>query len=488
MFESLESRTFLSDTPLPTPLTRHERHVRHEQHVRHLAHLRHTGQLVEPAATSSSSQGVTRAARRAVTNQLKVSPDGRSLTFSNGKPFFYMADTAWHLFNKLSREEADLYLETRAAQGFTVIQAEANARFRADRYGNQTFVDNDPTRPNEEFFENVDYMVRKANSLGMYVAFVPLDSRWAGNGTFNEENVYAYGKFLGRRYADAKIIWVLGGDIAGDKGAGVAMWRELAYGITRGAANRDASKVTLTFHPIYNRRASEWFANDQWLDFDAFQSGHGVNVANYNAITTMYNRSPKRPVMDMESGYEGIPAGIVAGNPRLTDHDVRKGAYWSLFAGSLGVQYGHHNVWQFVTSPSTRNLGTGHWRDSLETPGANSMSVLRRLMLSRPALGRTPDQSMLVGANYGGGDHIRAVRGGDRSYAMVYTAGGKAVTVDLNKLSGSQVEARWYNPRKGKSSYVGVFAKNGNRTFTSPEAGHDWMLILDDASKKYGKP
>src|SRR5215207_9765399 len=116
------------------------------------------------------------------------------------------------------------------------------------------------------------------------------------------------------------------------------------------------------------------------------------------------------------------------------------------------------------------------------------MQVLRRLMVSRPIKGRVPDQSLLVGPHLTGGDHIRATRGGDRSYAFVYTAGGKPVTVDLTQLSGTKVEARWYNPRKGKSAYLGSFAKTGTRTFAAPTTGDDWVLIRDDASKRYGRP
>ena len=49
--------------------------------------------------------------------------------------------------------------------------------------------------------------------------------------------VYDFGRYLGRRYAKSRIIWVLGGDVSGDNGDGIAMWRNLAAGITRGVAN-----------------------------------------------------------------------------------------------------------------------------------------------------------------------------------------------------------------------------------------------------------
>jgi hypothetical protein len=466
MFETLESRTLLS-----------------------------AGSAAAPAATGELSphrvvSGVTLARRHAASNLLQVSSNGRYLTYADGSPFFYMADTAWELFNRLRLKQADQYLSTRAAQGFTVIQAEINARFGSGANG-APFIGNDVTRPNASYFRFVDAVVAKANSLGMYLALVPLDSTWSQNGIFNKNNTYQFGRFLGARYASAKIIWVLGGDVPGNGGGGLDMWRNLAGGIARGAANRDQSKVLITYHPYYNQSSSQWFGNESWLDFNAVQSGHSLNRDNYNLIASDYGKRPTRPVIDIEGAYEDIPAGIKAGNPRLTDYDVRKAAYWSVFAGSLGVTYGNNNVWQFVTTPNSRNLATKSWQAALSSPGVTSLAGLKRLLLSRPFLNRVPDQSMIVGATLSGTDHIQATRGADGSYAFVYSAGGKAITVNLSRLSGTQIEARWYNPRRPRSSInLGVFARGGNRTFKPPTSGanNDWVLVLDDASKRYGKP
>jgi len=59
--------------------------------------------------------------------QLKVSENHRFLVYADGRPFFWLGDTAWELFHRLNREEADRYLENRARKGFTVIQAVALA-------------------------------------------------------------------------------------------------------------------------------------------------------------------------------------------------------------------------------------------------------------------------------------------------------------------------------------------------------------------------
>ena len=54
--------------------------------------------------------------------KLKVSANGRYLITEKGEPFFWLGDTGWLLFGKLTREEADKYLEDRRQKGFNVIQ------------------------------------------------------------------------------------------------------------------------------------------------------------------------------------------------------------------------------------------------------------------------------------------------------------------------------------------------------------------------------
>ena len=83
--------------------------------------------------------------------RLKISPNRRFLVQHDGTPFFYLGDTAWELFHRLNREEADRYLENRARKGFTVIQAVALAELDGlntpNAYGHRPLIDNDPAKP-----------------------------------------------------------------------------------------------------------------------------------------------------------------------------------------------------------------------------------------------------------------------------------------------------------------------------------------------------
>lgn len=48
--------------------------------------------------------------------------NGRYLVTETGRPLFYLGDTAWELFHRLTREETGLYLKDRASKGFTVVR------------------------------------------------------------------------------------------------------------------------------------------------------------------------------------------------------------------------------------------------------------------------------------------------------------------------------------------------------------------------------
>ena len=97
---------------------------------------------------------------------LKVSPNHRFLMYADGTPFFYLGDTAWELFHRLTLEESERYLDDRAGKRFNVIQAVVLAEFdglhtpNAD--GDLPLVDDDPTKPNEAYFKHVDAVVDMA--------------------------------------------------------------------------------------------------------------------------------------------------------------------------------------------------------------------------------------------------------------------------------------------------------------------------------------
>jgi hypothetical protein len=436
---------------------------------------------------------------------LRVSDNKRYLVKSDGTPFFYLGDTAWELFHRLNREEADTYLKNRADKGFTVIQAVVLAELDGlndpNPYGHIPLLNQDPTKPNEEYFKHVDYIVNKAAELGLYIGMLPtwgdkvFKNRWGtGPEIFNSQNAKVYGQYIGNRYKDKKnIIWVLGGDRnPRENTEDVAIWRAMAEGITAGAGNGDPNKVMMTYHPQPTPKgggSSTWFHNDNWLDFNMFQTGHCRNAPVHEHISHDYNLAQVKPTMDGEPIYEEHPVCFNAKeNGYSNAYDVRYAAYLGLFSGAHGHTYGCHAIWQMNT-PKGKNINgpLGPWSEAIHLPGSGQMSHVRALMESRPFLERIPDQSLITEA-YSGGERIQATRGQD--YAFIYSTAGKPFTVNMGKISGKQVNATWFDPRTGNTIVLGKFKNTGKQLFTPPSTGidNDWVLILDDMNKNYPVP
>src|SRR5215471_1792291 len=188
----------------------------------------------------------------AVAPKLKITENRRYLQYENGKPFFYLGDTAWELFHRLNREEAVQYLTNRAQKGFTVIQAVVLAQLGGltvpNPYGDLPLINGDPAKPNEAYFRHVDFIVNKAEELGMFVGMLPTwGSHWAlGKAAFSPANARQYGRFLGARYKDKPIIWILGGDRLITKDEERAIIDAMAAGLTEG----DGGAHLKTFHPV----------------------------------------------------------------------------------------------------------------------------------------------------------------------------------------------------------------------------------------------
>src|SRR3989442_642670 len=183
------------------------------------------------------------AARSVKDLKLRISPNGRYFVDQGGKPFFYLGDTCWLLFQRPNREEVDEYLRDRAAKGFTVIQAYVlRGLGKKHPDGNSSLLDapplldRDPTRPNEEFFKNVDYVVNRANELGLVMGLVTAKSWHVTDHpekVFDEKKAYLFGKFLGERYKNNAVMWFPGGDSA--PGKYDAVWVAMAKGLKDGS-------------------------------------------------------------------------------------------------------------------------------------------------------------------------------------------------------------------------------------------------------------
>jgi len=446
--------------------------------------------------------------------RLKISENRRYLQYGNGTPFLYLGDTAWELFHRLNREEAAQYLTNRSQKGFTVIQAVVLAQLGGltipNPYGRLPLVGGDPARPDEMYFRHIDDIVNMAEKLGMFIGMLPTwGSYWAsGKSVFTPANARQYGRFLGNRYKDNAIIWILGGDRSLTNEEERAVIDAMAAGLTEG----DGGTHLKTFHPTGPGLSSIHLHNAPWLDFNMFQSSHaahdhdnGLNVEHDYAL------KPEKPTLDGEPRYEGLPVGFylksAGGIERFDDYDVRQAAYWSLLAGACGHAYGNNSVWQMF-KPGTAGSGDAArgrdffggpgsmiganipWYEALDHPGAFQMRYVRRLFESLPFTRLVPDQRIILNGPTTGGAKIRAARASDGSFAIFYSPRGESFTLDKSIIKPGQQRQLWYDPRYGTSYVIKEQDSWGIQTFTPPTSGrgNDWILVLTDTAAGYPVP
>lgn len=440
--------------------------------------------------------------------KLQVSANGRYLQHSNGKPFFWLGETAWLMPERLNRDEVAFYLQQAAQNGYNMVQVQVmNGTPSFNVYGEKSLVDGFNFEPFKQmtdrytYWDHMDYIISTAERFGIYVGMVTI---WGGNvkaGNMNVAQAESYGRFLAERYKDRpNIIWMMGGDIQGD--IHTEVWDALA----RTIKSIDKQHL-MSYHPRGRYTSARWFNNREWLDFNMFQSGHrryGQRMGNkdypipdnteedsWMYVDSSFHYKPIKPTLDDEPSYEDIPQGLHEPNGAYWRAcDVRRYAYWSVFAGSCGHTYGHCSIMQFYKpgySPAYSALDSiKPWYEALQSPGFRQMKHLKTLMLAFPYFERIGDQDVLMdnGTKY---DRVCATRGND--YILLYNYTGRGVRVNLTTITGKKKKVLVYDPMDGKAQMVAgmneVDGKQKSLEIPARLLDHDYVIIIEDATKNY---
>jgi hypothetical protein len=317
---------------------------------------------------------------------------------------------------------------------------------------------------------------------------------------FNRRNARIYGEFLGERYKDADLVWIIGGDRAVDDREKRGTWRSLGEGLRAG----DNGQHLLTFHPRggddqISTSATVFPNDDPLLDFNMRQNGHFNGTATWARIASDYARTPVKPVMDGEPIYEDHPIGFEAAKfGYSTASDCRRFLYWDLFSGAFGHTYGHHSVWQMHSAARGEgvNKPINDWREAIDSPGAWQIRHGRALLESRPFLTRIPDSSLVVSASVpnaipgAGTKFMNATRSSAGEYGMIYSATSRGYTLNPGAVSGESLHFWWFDPRNGTHIDLGVFPRSNLVEVTPPNKGEDidWVLVVDDATRGFPAP
>ena len=424
---------------------------------------------------------------------LRVSDNGRYLR-NGDEPFFYLADTAWLLTQVCDEEQARLYLTNRRDKGFTAIQTTLIHRLPEMMRTNPAEEEKDPREP--EYWIFVDKVLDMAEELGLYMALLPAWGHVVQAGYITMDNVDRYITFLAQRYGNRpNIIWLLGGDIRGDK------YHDLYCREGQLFKQLNPDKL-VGYHPFGRTSSSLWFHEEPWLDFNMFQSGHRrydqvtlgawddnrldaetyFGEDNWRYVDRDLAREPLKPTVDGEPSYEQILQGLHdLSQPYWREWDVRRYAYWSVFQGAMGHTYGDNSIQQFFHTPTVPgSFGVRYtWQDALHHVGSEQMGILRELMESVDYQSGRPATELLLSAQ-GDKYHRVSVFAGE-SFLFAYDYLGEAFTLSLAPYAGKKLRASWFNPVSGRESFLADVTGKDSIT-VKPVArftpDNDWVLVI----------
>lgn len=406
---------------------------------------------------------------------VRVGPDHRHLADQGGTPFLIHGDTAWSLISGLTLEDAERYLENRRWKGFNSIIVnliEHQFRGPVNRYGQVPFTTTgDFSTPNEKYFAHADRVIRMAGEKGIQVFLAPIYLGYPGTSEGWTEETLAngvekcrwWGRYVGKRYRGFdNIVWLMGGDRNPEEA--LALVNAVALGI-----KETDNRHLFTAHCLPEASPADQYQDGGWLDVNVTYT---YSIVHRNLLAD-YGRVPVRPFFLIESTYEG--------EHNASAVQIRRQAYWAVLCGATGQFMGNRPIWLFDPG----------WESAMDGTASRDMMLLRALFESRPWYQLMPDIKHEVVVDglgeFRGLDYLAAARTADGGTVMAYLPTARPITVDMTRLAGAAAKAWWFNPRGGEPVPAGEFPTSGRKQFAPPGEG-DWVLVLDDASRKLAAP
>jgi len=425
----------------------------------------------------------------------RISDDGRHLSYGDGTPFFYLADTAWEISWKSTREQVTTYLDDRAAKGFTAIQFVPLSHQLLfphginNREGNPFFLAANFDRPNPEYFRYIDWLVDEINKRNMIAVLVPM---WAYMTELYPETgpterklttgqALKLAKYIGSRYSGDHVMWIVGGDNVYDTDERKSFWTEFAEELDRASGRQ----YLLTLHPHGFGASFDYFDNNtEWLDFHSYQSSH-LAEADYpwEAAQRGYRFSPNKPVLNIEATYEDIFHNLWAPGDtqdaptfRIRPEHVRLASYESVLSGALvGITYGANGVWQWNTEEFP---GSHQPRVQVEEAwsfeGSSSMTVLRDIMESYGWSKFNPGFNIIDGSDP---DDFIPSAYNDEYIVAYFPWSVRTIDLSIGDIATS-ISSHWINPITGDSLAGQRYDDLDQIQVQKPDEG-DWIWVAE---------
>ena len=395
---------------------------------------------------------------------LRIHPNGKHLTDSNGKPFLMVADVAWQLLRRLSYVDAVNYMDIRKSQSFNTFIVQLLPNLPNQKNFNKTspFQNNkesgqpDLNQPNKPYFDYLEKVVVAAKERSMVVGIVVSRKSW--NVVFDaqkEDSWKEYGAYVGKRFAKhANVIWI----VSEEEYQSAAQFKAIADGLRSSTeeqlvASLSTCSPTISIENAPNRSDLKFVIPDSTVSYSEY-----ATLANWQKNS---GEISQKPFLIANSEFP----------KEITDQSVliRNQAYQSIMSSAAG----------FCHMSTIKNFNPT-WKVNITRDGSEYITHFVKILKGIPWEYMYPDSSLGLLPDSLDQKEIGIFSLSNQRMAMLYIPVAKEIFLDLTKLRGNQFQAVWYSPRTGKR-WLGSEIKSGTEARISPPdplTVWDWILLV----------
>lgn len=319
---------------------------------------------------------------------LRLPQGRRNASWTDGRPFFPVTDTAWALPFRATLDETAEYADDRASKGFSAallmtVQPDTRAEGPDDRTALDGFARGFDDlsagtlqRLRPEYFRHLDRQVEILLRAGIVPIHTPLfyGFGWKGLDVIGPrcpvEDGRRFVRYLCARYGAWPAMWLVGADGTGWEPAVRAMGDEL------GRIDPDGQPVGIHYNPWQSSDA-HWLV--PWCKFHLLQTGHDGDHRP-DRVAHLSSMQPTRAVANGEPTYEGMGGGLHG----LGEWQSIE-AWENLMAGgTFGCFYGAGSLWQWKRQGETAwgdwSAADYDWRAAMHQVGSSRPGVIGRAL------------------------------------------------------------------------------------------------------------
>lgn len=427
---------------------------------------------------------------------LRVSTDRTHLTYADGTPFFWLADTWWAVPQSSAPvEHFARLIALRRGQGFTLAQLHGHRSLEAEGRPDVFQLMEAGGQAALEHWRKADAYYRHAEEQGWHLCV----------GFFSYESERKYSRAAHRRlwshflarYGAYPITFLLTQEYnqpyeLGRDAAGRLLFDpSRSHGpffveLGRWVHACDPYRRAMTAHSAVRSRERFDAWSEPWYAFALLQNGHFTRLSP-SYYREVIAREPARPVIEGEANYEGFQRT----QPTAFNVDaaaIRASAYGALQSGCAGYSYGAQGLYGHVTDAKKAGASARWgpvltWEQGAALEGAGHLAHLAALYRSL-AWWRLRPLPKAVDAS----DAILAKADGADTCLIYFPAAGAPVAASRQSSLADWGEqeaaygAEWFDPRTGvRAAAVAPVRRAGALLLPLRPDGRDWILLLQRA-------